>query len=101
MTDLKCEASNGTGSPSAKGPKPGKRIDPPSSVTAFYEAVRLDNKLLALGNGYPHFHLGYYSSERMSHKDAALQMSELVCWKRKFKATTWFWTSGAEMAPFQ
>jgi len=79
MTDLKCEASNGTGSPSAKGPKPGKRINPPSSVTAFYEAVRLDNKLLALGNGYPHFHLGYYSSERMSHKDAALQMSELVC----------------------
>src|SRR5262249_42566660 len=26
-----------------------------------------------------HFHLGYYSSERTSHKDAALHMTELVC----------------------
>jgi tocopherol O-methyltransferase len=71
MADLKCEDCSGAGSLPVKEPKPG-------SVTSFYDAIRLDNKLLAFGNGYPHFHLGYYSSERTSHKDAALQMSELV-----------------------
>jgi cyclopropane fatty-acyl-phospholipid synthase-like methyltransferase len=49
------------------------------SVSSYYEEIRRDHRALTLRNGYPHFHMGYYGDGQTSHRDAATQMSALVC----------------------